>query len=233
MPRRGGAIHKQTRQPSAPPKFRSKTNNISDYRELVHPLHNDVAWLGVSRFRGRHSLAPTGIQTARLHSTQLKPARPGSPFRLRGLRLERLEAPNDPHQTRARFHRCSRTLFRNGRRDRLSLALQGGGSFGAFTWGVLDRLLEEPGIDFDAISGASAGAVNATLMAAGMVDGGREEARARLQQFWRRMSRSAAPCPRRRRSGGLRTRAPFDVALPVQSVEHQSAARGARGVDRF
>ena len=39
--------------------------------------------------------------------------------------------------------------------DRLSLALQGGGSFGAFTWGVLDRLLEEPGISFDAISGAS------------------------------------------------------------------------------
>jgi NTE family protein len=61
--------------------------------------------------------------------------------------------------------------------DRLSLALQGGGSFGAFTWGVLDRLLEEPGIGFDAISGASAGAVNAVLMAAGMVDGGPDEAR--------------------------------------------------------
>jgi NTE family protein len=76
--------------------------------------------------------------------------------------------------------------------ERLSLALQGGGSFGAFTSGVLDRLLEEPGIDFDTISGASAGAVNATLMAAGMVDGGRQEARARLRQFWRRMSRSAA-----------------------------------------
>ena len=66
--------------------------------------------------------------------------------------------------------------------DRLSLALQGGGSFGAFTWGVLDRLLEEPGIDFDAISGASAGAVNAVLMAAGMVDGGPDEARACLER---------------------------------------------------
>jgi len=74
----------------------------------------------------------------------------------------------------------------------LSLALQGGGSFGAFTWGVLDRLLEEPGIDFDTISAASAGAVNAAVMAAGMVDGGREEARARLEQFWRRMSHSVA-----------------------------------------
>jgi NTE family protein len=80
--------------------------------------------------------------------------------------------------------------------DRLSLALQGGGSFGAFTWGVLDRLLEEPAIDFDAISGASAGAVNAVLMAAGMVDGGPDEARARLSQFWRRMSRSAALMPK-------------------------------------
>ncbi len=80
--------------------------------------------------------------------------------------------------------------------ERLSLALQGGGSFGAFTWGVLDRLLEEPMIGFDAVSGASAGAVNAVLMAAGMIDGGREEARARLSQFWRRMSGAAALLPR-------------------------------------
>ena len=80
--------------------------------------------------------------------------------------------------------------------ERLSLALQGGGSFGAFTWGVLDRLLEEPGIDFDAISGASAGAVNGVVMAAGIVDGGPEEARARLAQFWRRMSQSAALLPK-------------------------------------
>jgi NTE family protein len=80
--------------------------------------------------------------------------------------------------------------------DRLSLALQGGGSFGAFTWGVLDRLLDEPNIGFDAISGASAGAVNAVLLAAGMADGGRQEARARLTQFWRRMSRAAALMPK-------------------------------------
>lgn len=71
--------------------------------------------------------------------------------------------------------------------QRLSLALQGGGSFAAFTWGVLERLLEEPELAFDAISGASAGAVNAVLLACGMVDGGREGARARLRQFWFRM----------------------------------------------
>ncbi len=79
---------------------------------------------------------------------------------------------------------------------RLSLALQGGGSFGAFTWGVLDRLLEEPDIDFDAVSGSSAGAVNAVLLASGMIEGGREGARGRLSQFWKRISRAAALVPR-------------------------------------
>lgn len=69
----------------------------------------------------------------------------------------------------------------------LSLALQGGGSFAAFTWGVLERLLEEPDCDFDGVSGASAGSVNAVLLASGLVEGGRERARARLAQFWNRM----------------------------------------------
>jgi NTE family protein len=79
--------------------------------------------------------------------------------------------------------------------EKLSLALQGGGSFGAFTWGVLDRLLEEPEIGFDAISGSSAGSVNAVLLASGMIEGGREGARARLSQFWKRISRSGAFLP--------------------------------------
>jgi NTE family protein len=54
---------------------------------------------------------------------------------------------------------------------RLSLALQGGGSLGAFAWGVLDRLLEEEDLTFDALSGASAGAVNAVIVAAGLLAG--------------------------------------------------------------
>ena len=70
---------------------------------------------------------------------------------------------------------------------RLSLALQGGGSFGAFTWGVLERLLEEPACSFEAISGASVGALNAVLVACGLVEGGREGARRRLAQFWNRI----------------------------------------------
>ena len=77
----------------------------------------------------------------------------------------------------------------------LSLALQGGGSYGAFTWGVLDRLLEAPDLKFDAISGASAGAVNAALMAAGMAEGGREGARKKLESFWRRMSVASSFLP--------------------------------------
>jgi NTE family protein len=75
---------------------------------------------------------------------------------------------------------------------RLALALQGGGSFAAFTWGVLERLLEEPSCEFDAISGASAGAVNAALLVSGLVEGGREMARARLKQFWDRTMQEAS-----------------------------------------
>ena len=76
----------------------------------------------------------------------------------------------------------------------LSLALQGGGSFGAFTWGALDRLLEEHDVRFDAISGSSAGAVNAVLLASGMIEG-RAEAKAKLARFWKSMSDSASFLP--------------------------------------
>ena len=62
----------------------------------------------------------------------------------------------------------------------LSLALQGGGSHGAITWGVLDRLLQEPGLKFEAISGTSSGGINATVLAQRILDGGREGDRAGL-----------------------------------------------------
>jgi NTE family protein len=76
-------------------------------------------------------------------------------------------------------------------RRRLSLALQGGGSFGAFTWGVLDRLLDENDLVLDAVSGASAGAVNAVLLASGLSEGGRTAAQQRLERFWKRASDTA------------------------------------------
>lgn len=75
---------------------------------------------------------------------------------------------------------------------KLSLALQGGGTFAAFTWGVLERLLEEPSIEFDTISGASAGAINALLLACGLAEGGREGARSRLNRFWARLMHEAS-----------------------------------------
>jgi NTE family protein len=75
---------------------------------------------------------------------------------------------------------------------KLSLALQGGGTFAAFTWGVLERLLEEPDVGFDTISGASAGAINALLLACGLAEGGREAARARLNRFWVRLMHEAS-----------------------------------------
>jgi NTE family protein len=66
----------------------------------------------------------------------------------------------------------------------LSLALQGGGAHGAFTWGVLDRLLEEPLLQFDGVSATSSGAMNAVALAQGWLDGGRDGARAALGKLW-------------------------------------------------
>jgi NTE family protein len=80
----------------------------------------------------------------------------------------------------------------------VDLALQGGGSHGAFTWGVLDRLFEEPWLRIDAISGTSAGAMNAALVADGWTQGGSEGARAALEAYWRRVSRAAAFSPMQR-----------------------------------
>ena len=79
----------------------------------------------------------------------------------------------------------------SGDTRRLSLALQGGGAFGAFTWGVLDRLLEEDNLELDAVSGASAGAINAVLLASGLAKGGPDEARASLERFWTSVGASA------------------------------------------
>ncbi|HEY0336714.1 MAG TPA: patatin-like phospholipase family protein [Burkholderiales bacterium] len=70
----------------------------------------------------------------------------------------------------------------------LALALQGGGSHGAYTWGVLDRLLENGQIEIEAISGASAGAMNAAVLAYGYLRGGREGAREALATFWNAVS---------------------------------------------
>lgn len=75
----------------------------------------------------------------------------------------------------------------------INLALQGGGAHGAFTWGVLDRLLEDDHLNFGWISGTSAGAVNAVALASGLAEGSREKARERLYKVWEAVHRAGVP----------------------------------------
>ncbi len=94
----------------------------------------------------------------------------------------------------------------------IDLALQGGGSHGAFTWGVLDRLLEEPWLKIDAISGTSAGAMNAAVLADGWLEGGASGARAALSAYWDRVAKAGAFSPLQR--------SPLDRALGRWTLEH-------------
>lgn len=71
---------------------------------------------------------------------------------------------------------------------RINLALQGGGAHGAFTWGVLDRLLDEESIEIEGITATSAGAMNAAVFKAGLIAGGRDGARSALETFWTNLS---------------------------------------------
>jgi len=82
-------------------------------------------------------------------------------------------------------------LFRHRPSNTVSLALQGGGAHGAFTWGVLDALLEDGRLSFDGVSGTSAGAMNAVVLASGLLQGGRDGARAALERFWHAVAASA------------------------------------------
>ena len=89
----------------------------------------------------------------------------------------------------------SRALRSNGRskpsngKKRINLALQGGGALGAFSWGAIEELLHDGRIEIEGISGTSAGAVNAVMLADGLARGGPDEACKRLADFWRAASR--------------------------------------------
>ena len=73
---------------------------------------------------------------------------------------------------------------------KLDLALQGGGAHGAYTWGVIDRLLEDDRIEIEGISGTSAGAMNGVVMADALTRGGKQAARQSLRNFWKAVSRA-------------------------------------------
>ena len=94
----------------------------------------------------------------------------------------------------------------------INIALQGGGSHGAFTWGVLDALLEDGRLEFSAISGTSAGAMNAVALADGWGRGGRDGARAKLHDFWRAVGRSGMFSPVQR--------SPWDVVWGNWAIEN-------------
>jgi len=94
----------------------------------------------------------------------------------------------------------------------VDFALQGGGAHGAFTWGALDRLLEEPWLRIDGISGTSAGAMNAAVLVGGYAESGTEGARAALEDFWQRVSRAALLSPLRR--------TPMDILLGRWTLDH-------------
>jgi NTE family protein len=95
---------------------------------------------------------------------------------------------------------------------KINIALQGGGSHGAFSWGVLDKLIEDGRLDFAAISGTSAGAMNAVVLADGWMRGGAEGARRKLEDFWRAVARKGRFSPVQR--------APWDVLWGNWSMEN-------------
>lgn len=97
----------------------------------------------------------------------------------------------------------------------VNLALQGGGAHGAFTWGVLDKLLEDGRLDIEAISGTSAGAMNAVVLTDGLARSGIDGARAALHSFWRHVSHHGAAVPLRR--------SPIDVWLGNYNLDHNPA----------
>ncbi|MEQ6916844.1 patatin-like phospholipase family protein [Halomonas aquatica] len=94
----------------------------------------------------------------------------------------------------------------------IDLALQGGGAHGAFTWGVMDRLLEDERIEIEGISGTSAGAMNGVVMADALTRGDESTARQALRDFWRAVSRAGMASPVRR--------TPLDVLNHNWSLDH-------------
>jgi NTE family protein len=97
----------------------------------------------------------------------------------------------------------------------VDFALQGGGAHGAFAWGVLDRLLQEPWLLIDGISGTSAGAMNAAVLSDGYAEGGAAGARAALERFWKRVSDGALLSPLRR--------GPLDILMGSWTMDNSPA----------
>ena len=107
----------------------------------------------------------------------------------------------------------------------INLALQGGGSHSAFTWGVLDRLLEDERLTFDGITATGAGSINAVVLADGLASGGREGAKKHLEAFWTRMSDLA--------SSSIIAPSFYDRLNPTFGLEHSPGFLLVDFVSRF
>lgn len=107
----------------------------------------------------------------------------------------------------------------------INLALQGGGSHGALTWGVLDRLLDEPRVEIVEVSGTSAGAMNAVVLADGYAEGGRQGAQRSLRTFWKAVSDAARFSPAQRSW--------WDRMLGRYSLDHSPGYLMMEGIARL
>ncbi len=114
---------------------------------------------------------------------------------------------------------AGRTKARSNRSGKnpipINLGLQGGGAHGAFSWGVIDRILEDGRLEIEGISGTSAGAMNAVVLADALYDGGADEARAKLYQFWRSVSTESLKSPIQRSA--------LDVFFQNWNLDHNPA----------
>lgn len=118
--------------------------------------------------------------------------------------------PAPEPEKHGRFH--AKRLWKPKGRKVVSLAFQGGGAHGAFTWGVCDRLLQDPTFEIEGITGTSAGAMNATVLAYGHACGGNEGARVALDRFWRDVAEAARYSPYQR--------TPFDKMMGTWSLDN-------------
>lgn len=101
----------------------------------------------------------------------------------------------------------------NQPKKKIAIALQGGGAHGAFTWGVLDRLLEDGRFEIEGMTGTSAGGMNAVAVAQGLMIGGNEGARESLRSFWHQISESG-------KTSLLNNRGPIDRAMGKYTMYH-------------
>src|ERR1700682_1011251 len=122
---------------------------------------------------------------------------------------------------------------RPGVQKTIALALQGGGMHGAFAWGVLGRLLEDGRLEIEGVSATSAGAMNAAVLAYGLLKGDSENARQALHDFWRAVAQSAESYHPLARvpAGGHHSSHP--VTVSIQSPKHESTAQDTGATRRF